>query len=221
MAHSKEVGINIGPGRIACMGRQTAPCIYEADHGLGPSDKSGVSLVRGQWKSENICAGLGDTLPEVPSQAGGYFASRGLNSTEAEDLAHDVFQEIGRGKVPEDPNTYIYAIARNILSKHRQRKMAEHAALDEYRRRVTAANGHFASHILDAGASGEAPSVEAERILGTAIAKLPPKDAELVALRFIQGLPVRRVARRMSCSEDAVRKRIERLRAVLRRLYRE
>jgi RNA polymerase sigma factor (sigma-70 family) len=132
-----------------------------------------------------------------------------------------VFQELGQGNVPEDPKAYIYAIARNILAKHRRHKIVEQAALGEYCRRVTSDDGRSAPDPFDARPTTEAPSVEAERILGTAIAKLPPKDAELVALRFIQGLPVRRVARRMSCSEDAVRKRIERLRAVLRRLYRE
>jgi RNA polymerase sigma factor (sigma-70 family) len=149
---------------------------------------------------------------------GGYFASQGLDPGEAEDLAHDVFQELGRAKVPEDPNTYIYAIARNMLAKHRQRKITEHTVLGEYCRRVIADNGP--SHVLDA-VSKEAPITGAEHILRTVIARLPPRDGELVTLRFIQGLSVKRVARRMRCSEDAIRKRIERLRAVLRRLCRE
>ncbi len=151
---------------------------------------------------------------------GSYFAAQGLHPTDAEDLVHDVFQELGHAKVPEDPNTYIYAIARNILARRRRYRIVERAALDEYCRRVITDRGHSTSRILDRGPVEEDPTTEAERVLRTAIAKLPPKDGELVTLRFIQGFSVRRVAQRMSCSEDVVRKRIERLRPVLRRLYR-
>jgi RNA polymerase sigma-70 factor (ECF subfamily) len=149
---------------------------------------------------------------------GGYLAAQRLNPAEAEDLAHDVFEELGRAKVPKDPNTYIYAIARNILAKHRRREIAERAALDEYCRRVTSDGGRSTPDPFDTGRATEALSVEAERILKTVVAKLPPKDAELLTLRFMEGLSTKEMAKRVNCSEEAVRKRIERLRAVLRRL---
>ena len=152
---------------------------------------------------------------------GGYFASKGLNSTEAEDLAHDVFQELGRGKVPEDPNTYIYAIARNILARHRRRKIAEHAALDEYSRRVTSANRCSGSHTLVTGLSEEAAIGAAERILKMVATRVPAQDAELVTLRFLEGLSVKQVAQRVNCSENAVRKRLRKLRDILRSRYPE
>jgi RNA polymerase sigma factor (sigma-70 family) len=152
---------------------------------------------------------------------GRYFASKGLSAAEAEDLAHDVFQELGRGKVPEDSNRYICAIARNILARHRRHKIAEHGALDEYCRRVTADNRRSSSHALDTGPSREAPTAEAERILRTVVAKLSPKDAELVTLRFIEQLSIKQVAQRTNCSENAVSKRLQKLRPILRRLYRE
>jgi RNA polymerase sigma factor (sigma-70 family) len=152
---------------------------------------------------------------------GGYFASRGLDPVEAEDLAHDVFQVLGQAKVPEDPKMYIYAIARNILAKHRRRRIAENAALDEYCRRVTTDNGRSASHILDTDLSEKARTAETERILKTAAARLPAKDAELVTLRFLEGLSVKQVAQRMNCSENAVRKHIRKLRPILRRFDRE
>ncbi|MCL5282245.1 MAG: sigma-70 family RNA polymerase sigma factor [Planctomycetes bacterium] len=152
---------------------------------------------------------------------GSYFASQGLHPTEAEDLAHDVFRELGQAKVPEDPKTYIYAIARNILARRRRREFAERAALDEYGRRVTSENSHSTPDPFAAGPATEALSVEAEQILRTAIATLPPKDAELFTLRFMEGLSTKEVAHRMNCSEEAVRKRMERIRAVLRRLCAE
>jgi RNA polymerase sigma-70 factor (ECF subfamily) len=138
---------------------------------------------------------------------GGYFASQGLDPVEAEDLAHDVFQVLGQAKVPEDPNTYIYAIARNLLSKHR--------------RRVTTDNGRSISPAHDTGPSEEASTGEAERILKTVAARLPARYAELLTLRFIEGLSTRQVAQRMSCSENAVGKRLRKIRAILRRFDRE
>ena len=96
-------------------------------------------------------------------------------------------------------------------------KIVEHAALDEYCRRVTTDNGYSASMLSTPNHQREASTAEAERILKTVTARLPPKDAELVTLRFLEGLSVRQVAQRMSCSEDAVRKRIRKLRAILRR----
>ncbi len=152
---------------------------------------------------------------------GSYFAAQGLHPTDAEDLVHDVFQELGHAKVPEDPNTYIYAIARNILARRRRYRIVERAALDEYCRRVTSNDGQFAPDPLVAGPATEALSVEAEQILRAVLAKLPPKDAELLTLRFMKGLSTKEVAKRVNCSEEAVRKRIERIRAVLRRLWRE
>jgi RNA polymerase sigma-70 factor, ECF subfamily len=151
---------------------------------------------------------------------GGYFASRGLSPTEAEDLAHDVFQELGQAQVPQNRNAYIYAVARNVLAQHRRRKIREQVGLEEYRRRVTTAAGRLASRPSGAGQSEEALNTEAEQILKTITARLPPKDAELVTLRFLDGLSIRQVAQRTNRSEDGVRRRIDRLRAALRPLYR-
>ena len=150
-----------------------------------------------------------------------YFVSQGLRFVDAEDLAHDVFQELGHGKVPEDPNTYIYAIARNVLFKHRRRKIAEHGVLDEYCRRVTTERGCSASHALDTEPSEGTSTAEAERILETITARLPPKDAELMTLRFVEGLSIKEVAQRTNRSEDAVRRRIDRLRAAVRLLFQQ
>ena len=152
---------------------------------------------------------------------GHYFASQGLSPADTEDLGQEMFQELGQGKVSENPNAYIYSIAKNILAKHRRREIAEHAALEEYCRRVTTDNRRSASRALDTGPSEETPTAEAERILRTVAARLPPKDAELVTLRFLEGLSTKQIAQRRSCSENAVRKHIRKLRAILRRFDRE
>ena len=152
---------------------------------------------------------------------GGYFASQGLNPTEAEDLAHDVFRELGQAPVPQNRNAYIYAIARNVLAQHRRHKKREQVALEEYRQRVTTDSGSSASHALDTEPPEGTSTAEAERIFKIITARCPPKDAELVALRFIEGLSIRQVAQRMGCSENAISKRIEKLRAFLREFHQE
>jgi RNA polymerase sigma factor (sigma-70 family) len=151
----------------------------------------------------------------------GYFVSKGLPATEAQDLVHEVFRELGQGRAPKEPNAYIYAIARNILSWHRRRKMAELAVLDEYCRRVVSENRHSPYHAPGAGSHEGDPAVEVKRIIETVTAKLPAKHVELLTLRFSKGLSARELAPLMKCSEDAVQKRIQRLRVVLRRLIRE
>lgn len=152
---------------------------------------------------------------------GAYLTSKGLGPDDAEDLDQEIFQELGQGKVPEHPNAYLYAIAKNVLARYCRRKMAERAALDEYRRYVTVRDDHPPDPALDASPAEEDATTAAQQILRTVAARLPPKDVALVTLRFIEGLSVRQVAQRMGCSENAVSKRIEKIRALLRRLNRE
>ncbi|MCL5283076.1 MAG: sigma-70 family RNA polymerase sigma factor [Planctomycetes bacterium] len=152
---------------------------------------------------------------------GGYFAYNGLNPAQAEDLTHDVFQELGRANVPENPNAYIYGIARNILSQQRRREIAERAALGEYSRRLTSDDRCIGADTLDTRLSEGAEIGAAERILNMVAPRLPARDRELTTLRFLEGLPVKQVARRLNCSENAVRKCLRKVKAVMRRLYAE
>lgn len=151
----------------------------------------------------------------------GYFRIQGIDPTDTYDLTHEVFREIGQRTLPKDPNTYIYAVARNILSTYRKRQGTERAALGEYAHMVTTENEHRALEASDIGPSQEDAAAEAERILKNAAARLPAKYAELMTLRFIEGLSVKQTAQRMNCSQDVVRKRVQRLRAMLRRFERE
>ncbi len=154
-------------------------------------------------------------------ELGGYFASRGLSPREAEELAQDVVEELGQAKVPQNARAYIYSLATNILARHRCHQIAERAALEEYCRRMTPDNRRSASRRLETGLSEETPNLETERILRAVLARLPPRDAQLLTLRFLRGLSVRQVARRMNCTENAVSKHLARLRTASRRFDRE
>ena len=147
-----------------------------------------------------------------------YFARSLGDSADAEDLAQQVFVELARAKVPEEPLAYLDAIARNVLAHYRRRRATEQAALAGYRRDTELATKgvKWPEAIGDLSPRDSTESVKG--ILMAVVRRLAPKDAELVTLRFLEGLSTKQVAQRMSCSEDAVRKRVERLRVVLRRL---
>ena len=150
-----------------------------------------------------------------------YCARSGGDSADAEDLAQQVFVELTRAKVPEEPLPYLQAIARNVLAQYRRRRAGEKAALAGYRRHTElATEGAKSSDATRDLAQGDSRE-SVKGILMAVVRKLPPRDAQLVTLRFIEGLSVREVAQRMNCSPNAVSKRLQKLRPILRRLYRE
>jgi RNA polymerase sigma factor (sigma-70 family) len=150
-----------------------------------------------------------------------YFAFHRVGPADADDLAQEVFKELARCKVPSEPNTYILAIARNVLSRYRRRIAREHAALDGYSQHCKTDREAVGSHV-----SGESPLEERSideltQLLKIATHRLPARYSELVDLRFREGLSVSQVARRMKCSKDVVWKRLQRLRTILQRCDRE
>jgi RNA polymerase sigma factor (sigma-70 family) len=147
----------------------------------------------------------------------GYFASWGLSPTEAEELAQDVLEELGQAEVPRNARAYIYSLAKNILARHRRHQIAERTALREYCRRLVAENRQSGSPPFETGLSEGTPNLETEETVRAVLAGLPPRDVRLLTLRFLKGLSVRQVARRMNCTENAVSKDVAKLRTTLRR----
>ncbi len=141
------------------------------------------------------------------------------DATDAEDLTQQIFIELTRTEIPEKPLPYLQAIARNILAQYRRRKLAEQAALARYLRdKQLPARETKRQEVTEDPPQGDSKE-GVERILMTLVRQLSPQDAELVTLRFVEGLSIKEVAQRLGCSPGAVRKRIGRLRTVLRRLY--
>jgi RNA polymerase sigma factor (sigma-70 family) len=148
-----------------------------------------------------------------------YFALHGVRPADADDLSQEVFKGLAQCMIPSEPHTYILAIARKVLSRHRRRRMREHAALSRYFQHCRANRQTVGSRAFREGTPEEGSPDELEEFLKTMAGKLPQHYFELVVLRFREGLSVGQIAQRMECSEDAVWKRLQRLRIVLQRHY--
>lgn len=148
-------------------------------------------------------------------------AAKVANEHDAQDLAQQVFIELARAKVPEEPLPYLRAIARNVLAQHRRRKLREEAALAGYLGyQQFTAEDRKEQQVKEDPPPGDLGE-DVTEILTALLRRLSPGDAELVTLRCTEGLSVKDVAGRMHCSENALRKRIRKLRPLVRRLLRE
>jgi RNA polymerase sigma factor (sigma-70 family) len=148
-------------------------------------------------------------------------SARVANEHDAQDLAQQVFMELARTKVPEDPGRYVYAIAWNLVAQYRRRRAAEQNALAEYQRREESAGAEARWYDATADPPQEDSRQKIERLRRFVADRLSPQDAELVTLRFFEARPIKEVAQRMHCTENAVNKRLQKLRPILRRLFRQ
>jgi len=156
----------------------------------------------GHRTQRRLAAGLwarlyADFYPRIK----GYFAARRLQYADAEDLAMQVFEELGRSKTPRDPGAYIRVMARNLLARHRRDRAKEASAL----RRLLAEE---AGDPLRKRRSEASYRDMAEAIAAT----LLRRQRELLRLRFADNLSIEKIAARLGCSKPAVYKRIYRLR---------
>ena len=140
-----------------------------------------------------------DFYPQVER----YFTTCRLQRADAEDLAMQVFEELAYRQVPKDPEPYIRAIARNMLSRYRGNKIKESAGLQKLLTEAAAKDG--TSYLLRSEASCR-DAIEA------IAATLSARQLELVRLRFADDLSIGKIAGRLGCSRPAVYKRIQRLR---------
>ena len=135
-----------------------------------------------------------------------YFTTRRVQRADAEDLAMQVFAELAQRKAPMDPEPYIRAIARNMLSRYRRNKVKESAGLHGLLAEAAAKDG-------TGYLSGQERSEASYRDTVEAIAaRLSARQLEMVRLRFADNLSIAKIAVRLGCSKPAVYKRIQRLR---------
>jgi RNA polymerase sigma-70 factor (ECF subfamily) len=135
-----------------------------------------------------------------------YFTTRRVQRADAEDLAMQVFEELGRRRIPRDPEPYIRAIARNVLSRYRRNKIRELAGLHRLLAEAAAKDG---AGYLSGQERSEASSRDAVEAIA---ARLSARQLEMVRLRFADNLSIAKLAVTLGCSQPAVYKRIQRLR---------
>jgi RNA polymerase sigma factor (sigma-70 family) len=119
------------------------------------------------------------------------------NMADAEDAAQSLFLRIGREGIPEATNfgAYLYRAAVN-------------GALDLLRKYKVSEPLETASGVQlggpDASPEKAAWNTEVGRILRQAIGELPPRRAEMFALRYLEEMDNRQIAELMKTSESVV-----------------
>lgn len=140
------------------------------------------------------------------------FALRKLSDrTEAEDVTQEVFAAvftcIGRFEGKSDLIVWIYGITRNILNNRlRRRGGVRVVSLDEVPPEAAP---------LDMGPEPRVAAREALHCVQHAIEDLPRDQRRILELRHGQRLAIRRIAKIMNRSEDAVKSSLYRARRAL------
>jgi RNA polymerase sigma-70 factor (ECF subfamily) len=143
-----------------------------------------------------------------------YFADHVGSIDDAEDLAEEVFLRFcERTDLPDDPEAYAHTIARNLLSKyHKNRAKRAQAALLQVIERLP-----------NARTTGPRPPRlpidlvdELKAIIKSEQIQLPPRTLDAIRLIYVEQLPAREVAGRLGCSTEALYKRLQRARKLLR-----
>ncbi len=142
-----------------------------------------------------------------------YLARRLGNRERAKELTHEVFVRLWKHLSEEKPITYerafLYTIAKRLFIN--EIRAPEHIySLDA-----------LVEHGFDATeASPGAETITEASLLWQHIATLPPATAELLRLRYQDGLSVQDIARLFETSETAISMRLGRALEKLKQLYR-
>jgi len=179
----------------------------------------------GRKKRRQTCSGRepsGSTAwaavrEEFYLQIRSWFAARVANAQDADDLAEEVFVRLARGAPPDDLKAYITAATANALARYRRRKARERDSLQRLLQDGIRSDEILGREPNDLSEEGEPSEIRAqvENILST----LPSREAELLRLRFLDGLSIPTIARRAGCSEKTAYKRLERIIRRLRERY--
>jgi len=154
-----------------------------------------------------------DLGPEIRS----WFVDKVASAQDVDDLVEEVLAKLARTNRPDDLQAYIATAAANALSDYQRRRarerdflrrLLEHVARESQMRRSEA------QELAEDGESSENRG-KVEEMLST----LPPEKAQLLRLRFMDGLRMAEVARRLGCSRDAAHKRVQRIVQRLRERY--
>ena len=156
-----------------------------------------------------------DFYPQVRS----WFVARVASEQDADDLAEQVLAELARGNAPDHPKAYILGMASKALSRYRRRRARERTALPRLLREIMIVRDG-----QEAWGPGELPrdeesTAERDEIMEDLLGGLTPDQVRLLKLRFVEGLGVAEVARRVGCSTEAAYKQLQRIIRQVRRKH--
>lgn len=154
---------------------------------------------------------------EYYPQIRSWFAARVAREQDADDLAEEVLTRLARGRTPDDLKAYLTTAAANALARYCRLRARERdflRTLLEGNTRVDQTHGCEPKDPSEEEESSEKRAT-VEKVLGT----LPPGEAELLRLRFMDGLRMAEAARRVGCSRAAAYKRLQRIIHRLRDRY--
>ena len=150
-------------------------------------------------------------------QTRAWLVARVPNEPDADDLAEEVFARLARAAPPDDPKAHIAGLVLSVLRLYRRRRAKEHAAL----RKLLVEAMRTGDAELGGGkpSDDEGFSADAHSIMEELLAGLSAGQVRLLKLRFVEGLRMAEVARRLGCSTEAAKKRLQRIIRQLRRQY--
>jgi len=151
--------------------------------------------------------------PQVRS----YIASHVSCVADIDDLVQDVFLQVCQGKGHYDSGKgvrpYIFGIARNMIRRYRRQTERALQAIPADSIDRLSLRYHIRGSI---GPVRRISAKEWKGILARGDIELSVRLGEAIELRFIEALSCEQAARRLGCSKQALRKRVERGRKLLR-----
>lgn len=125
------------------------------------------------------------------------------NRHDAEDAVHQAFLSVisilERIEDPSCPKTRSLVVI-----------IVERKAIDIYRKRRHVASGEWDENTLPYSVASTSEQVTHSMGLAAAIAVLPPRDREILLLKYDEGFSDREIAKLLEMKDDAVRKAIQR-----------
>jgi RNA polymerase sigma factor (sigma-70 family) len=145
------------------------------------------------------------------------FAARVEHEQDVDDLAAEVFAKLARKGRPDDLKAYLATSVANALSGYQRRKARERDCRQRLLEEATRDDPmrHYKAQEWFQEGESRGGRDRVEKMLAT----LPPKEARLLKLRFLDRLRMAEVARRLGCSPNAAYKRLQRIIQRLRERY--
>jgi RNA polymerase sigma factor (sigma-70 family) len=123
-----------------------------------------------------------------------YIALRTNSAADVEDLAQDVFVEFYGSGGYQNPEAYLFGIARRCVRQYhllRKKQAKTVGSIEELNVKLV---------VRQDGERGPVASQEVSKTILNALARLSPKAQEALKLRFIEGLDPKEAARKAGCS---------------------